>query len=575
MKKLGLRSLGIILSASMMIGTVGCEKKAEVVEGSSVAAPDEASAAGTDEDETAVEPGDETSTDIEYFTEMPGEKWKEKIEGSGSGFEYVDVDVTIPDYIKSEEYSAYTVEMEAFDKDYIHELCDKTFDSGEVEVYDFGSGTKRVYEDMISVYKQAYEMAENVEKYDRDKLKEYVFGFYKVNYLVAPDNIEYRQGTEEFDKAVIERDIAKLEEEAQNAPETIENDYSYQGYIGKIDGEEYYMYFGNRNLNEYYSSIDSTQMNGRVITVMRSDLETMFAGNNDTVELETGQVIEKTEDPDNPLFRKNCLVYDPFEDYLTYDESEGLHEENPAAYDDNMVNEAEAFIKRMGFDSYSFSGWEMPLFWTNAATDKFMYANGYDMTVLKNQFKDGSILRFGISYDYAEQRPMDDIQYDEYMESGDALKTHSYVDVYVNSKGVLGCQIVNPLNITKEEKVNGILDAEEVKDIVRQSVDDKNLWNIPVNGKQVLFNVTDLGLTYFPIHSTDNPEEYTFIPCYILYFADYNDTPLPFLIINAFDGSIIKAEEQMENYPSGWQNGNVGYINYKAQGWPKFSKGEE
>jgi beta-glucanase (GH16 family) len=114
-----------------------------------------------------------------------------------------------------------------------------------------------------------------------------------------------------------------------------------------IDGEEYYMYFGNRNLNEYYSSIDSTQMNGRVITVMRSGLETMFAGNNDTVELETGQVIEKTEDPDNPLFRKNCLVYDPFEDYLTYDESEGLHEENPAAYDDNMVNEAEAFIKKI------------------------------------------------------------------------------------------------------------------------------------------------------------------------------------------------------------------------------------
>ena len=49
----------------------------------------------------------------------------------------------------------------------------------------------------------------------------------------------------------IEENISRLEAEKEAAPETIENDYSYQGYMGKISGEDYYMYFGNREYNEY------------------------------------------------------------------------------------------------------------------------------------------------------------------------------------------------------------------------------------------------------------------------------------------------------------------------------------
>ena len=43
----------------------------------------------------------------------------------------------------------------------------------------------------------------------------------------------------------------------------------------------------------------------------------------------------------------------------------------------------------------------------------------------------------------------------------------------------------------------------------------------------------------------------------------------PFLIINAIDGSIIKVEDQLTDYPSGWNNGNVGYKNYENEQWKR------
>lgn len=565
--------ISLVLAAAMMASFSGCEKKAGVVEGSTQAVETAASDTGKTEDGTydeAENPGDsEFPEDLEY---PEGEKWTEKIEGSGSGFDYVDVNVSFYDQGES-SFTTSQVAFDTFDKDYVHNLCDRAFDGGNVEVYDYNHKTKRVYEDEIEVYRQAVEMAENVKKYVPEKLKEYICGFYHISYYTTGEMPEYKQGTEEFDTDIITSDMNKLISEAEKAPETIENDYSYQGYIGKIDGEEFYMYLGNRNLNEYYSSIDSSQMNGRVVTFMRSDLESAYCGDNESVKLGNGEIIEKDSDPDNPLFRKNCLLdgsYDNQDDL-------GIDAEDEIFLGDiddelqNMTTEAEKFLEKLGYSSYEYTGWNSILYWTNAANDKFMFGNGYDMSSIQKCEKDGYIMRFAIPYENTDMVPYNDIMFDEYLESGDAFKPNSYAYVYVNEKGVLGCQIYNPATVMKSEEVSGIIDAESVKDIVRQSVDDKSVWNQPIGSKTVLFDVTDARVTVFPIHSKDNPDEYTFVPCYAIFKPDLNENPLPFMLINAIDGSIIKAEEELDNYPSGWQNGNVGYENHKMMAWPKLS----
>ena len=226
------RVISIMLAAAMMTSFTGCEKKAEVVEGNTQAAETDTSAGGKTEAE-ASDDTEESGDDI--YPE--GDEWKEKIEGSGSGYEYVNVDVS---FYEQEDYNYVTtkVAFDTFDKDYVKGLCDRAFDGGEVEVYDYNHKTKRVYEDEIEVYRQACEMAEEVKKYDPSKLKDYLCGFIHVDYDYSAEYPDYKMGTEEFDTSVITADMNKLISESESAPETIENDYSYQGYIGKIDGEE-------------------------------------------------------------------------------------------------------------------------------------------------------------------------------------------------------------------------------------------------------------------------------------------------------------------------------------------------
>ncbi len=563
--------ISLVLAAAMMASFSGCEKKAAVVEGSTQAVASGASDTGmTEADFDSNMDSDMESPVDEKYPE--GEKWAERIDGSDKGFEYVNVDVAFYDQTESNLVTT-KVSFDEFDKEYVKDLCDKAFDGGDCEVYDYSNKTKRVYEDEIEVYKQAVEMAENTIKYEPEKLKEYICDFFDFSYIGVGEMPEYKQGTEEFDTDIITSDMNKLISEAEKAPETIENDYSYQGYIGKIDGEEFYMYFGNRNLNEYYSSIDSSQMNGRVVTVMRSDLESAYCGDNESVELNKGEIIKQSENPDNPFFRKNCLLASSYES----DGDIGIDADSEVFVDDaeneypDMVSEAEKFLEKLGYSCYEYTGWNEILYWTNAANDDFMFGNGYEMSVIQKSYKDGYIMRFAVPYDNIDMLPYYDIQFDEYLESGDAFKHSSYANVYVNEKGVLGCQIYNPVTIISSEEVSGIIDPESVKDIVRQSVDDKTLWNEPIGSKTVLFDVTEARVTIFPIHSKDNPNEYTFVPCYAIFKPDLNENPLPFLLINAIDGSLIKAEEQLDNYPAGWQNGNVGHGNYKMMAWPKLS----
>jgi hypothetical protein len=155
--------------------------------------------------------------------------------------------------------------------------------------------------------------------------------------------------------------------------------------------------------------------------------------------------------------------------------------------------------------------------------------------------------------------------------------------VYVNANGVLGCQIYNPASVVKSEPVKSIIDRDTVKDIVRESVDDKELWNIPYGRKVNLFNLDSAKLVSFPIRSDKEKGEYTLVPCYVIYSRLMDETEVnsghiipaksdvdsPFIVINALDGSVVTVEDQLTDYPAGWENGNVGYTNYVAGQWKR------
>ena len=144
----------------------------------------------------------------------------------------------------------------------------------------------------------------------------------------------------------------------------------------------------------------------------------------------------------------------------------------------------------------------------------------------------------------------------------------------INDSGILGCQIINPLNITKVEPVSGIITNDAVMDIVRDSVNYKDLWNNPIGSKVKLFDITETRLILFPIRSENNKNEYTLIPCYI-FFRFAGDSRLestPFLLVNAIDGSIVNVDKNLSDPPMGWDNGNIGFDLFVNAGWMRFEK---
>lgn len=265
----GKLTCAIILSA-IILGVSGCEKKADVIEGNTEAPEDSSSVAeGKVNTEKTTEP-DYGNNDDDQNGDSG--KWEEVLSGSGEGALNVSMDVTLGDY-SGVEGTAVTVEVPEFDKSYIHSMCDAVFDPGEIEVYDFDHKTKRVYEDTIHVYEETLELYDFYDKHDDKGIKNYYKKFDPYGCFFAMDF-----SMDDFERSKIEDDIDRLRFENESAPESIENDYSYGGYIGKIDGEEYYMYFGNRNYDEYYSSPVTYQLNGRVITIMKKDLESSYRG---------------------------------------------------------------------------------------------------------------------------------------------------------------------------------------------------------------------------------------------------------------------------------------------------------
>ena len=547
----------MIMIAALTLCCTGCEKKADVIEGYIETSEDSGSnTAGVSKKGDSKADSSKTETSETDNETTKTETWNESIEGGDKGFGTVDIAVSFNDY-SAKELSTTTVKYEEFNAEFAKNMCDTVFDGGDVQVYDYSHKTKRVYDDLLKAYEDSltvYDESEKIAELQGSALvsmpvQEVMFGYWD-RQLISGELVE-------MNKSDIEEDIERLKKEKESAPETIENDYSYGGYLGKISGEEYYMYFGNRNFDEYLNSMDTTQFNGRVVTIMKSDLENAYAGPEVESVLNANSII--------PGYQTN--------DRMNIDSVD---------LSDDMMAAAKEFLGRIGCGDYVYNPEESgKLYWGNETGDGFIFANGYCLKDIMPEVSDGARLRFGINTSDMEKLTLYDIEMPLYSESGDTFDYDSYVDVLVNSNGVLGCQIYNPTTILKKDAVDSIIDIDTLKDIVRESVKDKSLWNVCAGKTVNNFELSQVKLINFPVRSDSNKEEYTLVPSYII---DGNVLPanqmtnptiipniqgmdLPFLIVNAIDGSIIKVEDELTDYPAGWNNGNVGYASYKEYQW--------
>lgn len=562
-KTLFRRSLPFL--TALILCCSGCEKKADVIEEATDTSSSSTSSAGsiTDNNDTSTSDDDSSDDPSDQVEAAESESWNEAVTGGADGFGTVTVGLLCKNY-SNKSFTKTTIKYEVFNSDFAKKMCDTVFDSGEVEVYDYTNKTKRVYADLIKAHEDALKLYESCS--DSDNI-EVTAGSPCYNPMSGKwTNIYPDAVTDEYP---FTDNISKLTEEERNAPETIENDYSYSGYIGKINGDEYYMYFGNRNYDEYLTSPDTVQFNGRVVTIMKTDLASSFTG-----------------DAGDMILQPNSIVTDY--EYSNVDPSD-------IDISNDMISTAEAFLDKIGYGSYIYNPEETGLlYWGNEVSNGFLFNNGYLLYNLMPEISDGVRLRFDITSQEVDRITLEELDFTDYSSDSDIFFYDSYVDVFINSTGVLGCQIYNPATIIKTEPVEKVMNVEEFKDIFRTSVNDKSLWNINLGTSNNNFELQELKLIYFPLKSDTSSGEYELVPCYLLGGAHINEfiktsngiipsgkiMPNPFLLVNATDGSFIHIDEELTDYPAGWMNGNVGYKEYYSitsggdivTGWPKFSQ---
>ena len=553
-----------LLAASLMLSTVGCEKKAENID----------EFGGEESSETVDEDGEDTSEDSksrEYNL------WEESI--TGTDFDTVDIKTMLRTDYNLDELKTVTVKYDKFDKDFAKEMCDTVFDSGEVEVYDFNAPTKEVYDSIITAYKDTLELYD----YESENMPEAIK--YAPDEFMSTGDWAMTEITEErrVQREDIEENISRLEAEKEAAPETIENDYSYQGYMGKISGEDYYMYFGNREYNEYLSSPESYQFNGRVITIMRKNLEDAFSdkmmqelykGENENDSDIKGLETQKNEDSE--IINKKNAIIGTFEVSLQDPDDKDINEK--------YFEEAESFLAKLGLSDYNLDGASV-LLWGPDVSIGFLYKENINMSSYSPIYSDGYKLRYTLDFENTDRIELNDLELASYAESGDTLDVNSYVDLYVNDKGIIGCQIYNPAKVIKQEQVKNVMDNNSVMEVVKDKAGELAVWNMPAGQSIKNISIENEKLVSIPIRSSEDEEEYTYVPCYLLYnnLSDeiwtngsllppdsYVDAP--FLLINAIDGSFVKVEDELTDYPAGWDNGNVGYNNFKLGTWSRFSR---
>ena len=566
------RLISLTLAAMLMLSFTGCEKKANTVVGLGGNTSD-GSTANAESDGTGETEGEDSASGSEDSL-----RWVETYQSTAEmGIENVSVNVHLKDYTQA-EYKAVTVEVPSFTKLYIQKMCETVFDStDDLEVYDYDKKTKRVYdeqiealEDTLELYK-AYTSSESASATYLDYMPD--------EYLPNSGNWAMSEIYGDFDESVIEKDIDKLKEKREEAPDSLENDFSYRGYIGQVNGEEFYMYFGNRNYDEYMNSPETTQFNGRVITIMKKDITGDYHGfDYNNISFEGGGL--EDFDSDSIVFKKNsiCLGYEAYSEGTVSNVSQ------------NYLDEAEEFLGKLGYGDYTYCENESRnMYWGNELSMGYIYKTGYYMTSSYILDTDGYILRYRLDFENADMLRYSDVCLPAYSISSDAMDINSYVEIMINDAGVLGCQIFNPMEVKTVDTVNKIIDNETLKDVLADSVDDMTVWNFPigsvtVSGNIVNVSLQDVKLISFPIKSDTDATEFTYIPCYMVYkklwdeattgnvspFGYSSSVETPFLLVNAIDGSLVTVNEEISLYPYGWKNDNMGYYAYIYGDWDRF-----
>ena len=343
------------------------------------------------------------------------------------------------------------------------------------------------------------------------------------------------------------------------------------------------MYFGNRDFDEYVTSPETVQFNGRVVTIMKCDIEDDFAGMDMADALTEAEYTGVfTNEKDSVLFKTDSIISEDFGSSLDGSDKN---------VNESYIQAAEDFISKLGYGDYQFSTDETrTMYWGSSVTPGFIYINSYHMSPATFMQSDGYILRFRLDFENADRNKYVDAEFPVFSDSGNTLDINSYVDVMVNANGVMCCQIYNPLEVKKIDTVDNIIDTETLQEIVRGSVDDTSDWNVPrygVSSSQMAkyVSIEEVKLINFPLRSDETDNEYTYVPCYMLYKKLWDDSygtnspfgmtttvDTPFLLINAIDGSFVDAGVELERYPYGWQNNNVGYLSYSWGTWQRFQK---
>ena len=238
---------------------------------------------------------------------------------------------------------------------------------------------------------------------------------------------------------------------------------------------------------------------------------------------------------------------------------------------EEMKKNAEEFVGTIGFGDYKCEDDEPEAgLYMEGVPNEVMAVRGIPEAYYKDdRCETVWIYRFSLEGEKDSEVGLFDVRFIECDESKNLMNTNSYIDVYVNDAGVLGCEMVNPLEVVKVEETSNIISPKDVKDIIYENISDKNAWNIPVDDVGKTLMLTKWRLINFPIRSKEYNNEYTYIPAYILYHEINSDDSFvsnteqlrnePFMLINALDGSIIKVQEELSDFPSGYTRGNEGY----------------
>lgn len=538
-----------ILTAGLMTGLLlvgtGCEERAQSIE--EFASTQEAAQdtdqesdkadqdSGEDSDDSSSNSGEAESSKADFTgnnkSKKLKDKWIDTVEPEGGPFSKVEINADVYEYTGVNK--VVTADAQEYNKDFVKEMCERVY-GGTPEVYDYNAKTKKLYDSEIDMYKDLKAM------YDDTDTK-------KMSFIdVGEENVSLETSLENTKNAVDEK-ISELEKEKEEAPESIENDYSYGGYVGNILGDEYYMYFGNCNYDEYVQAPITEYDDGRVCSIFRTDMKSMFDGKRG---------------------------------YISHFGQAGTYEDlsNPPEEIRSMGDE---FVKTIGYGDYEFS--DAGGFYYKEGFDKYLFFNNDYLTAtyLTDSGQTGYIMVYtvgGTSYGAPDAWLF---SFDNYVDDKEAINSETVIYVFANDKGVIGCQLVNPLTVKSVEDAE-VISIDDAKDIVISNVGNEAAWNIASDSKVQAPEIDTMQLISFPIRSTDNENEYTFVPAYVAYDSVVNNGIVdsttiseqmqyaPFMLINALDGSFINVNDHLSNYPKGFSRGNEGYQNLVNGAWKRF-----